>query len=68
MINLNNHTEFPYTSSNTDVWDILKVTDADPNAPDSVILIYTGWKAHGELGIRNEELAISRLAISQLAF
>lgn len=34
-------------------WDILKVTDADPNAPDSVILIYTGWKAHGELEYNN---------------
>lgn len=50
---INDHTEFPYNSENTDVWDILKVTDADPNAPDSVILIYTGWKANGELEYNN---------------
>ena len=24
---IKNHTEFPYTSSSTDVWDILKETD-----------------------------------------
>ena len=50
---INDHTEFPYNSPNTDVWDILKVTDADPNEPDSVILIYTGWKANGELEYNN---------------
>ncbi|MFC2086421.1 endonuclease, partial [Bacteroidota bacterium] len=35
------HTEFPYTSDNTDVWDILMDTDEDPNNPDNVILIYS---------------------------
>jgi endonuclease I len=39
---IDNHTEFPYTSSNTDVWDILKETDRDPNNSDNVILIYSG--------------------------
>ncbi|WP_338357302.1 endonuclease [Yeosuana marina] len=34
--------EFPYTSTSTDVWDILKETDRDPNNPDNVILIYSG--------------------------
>ncbi|WP_196888562.1 endonuclease [Aureivirga sp. CE67] len=36
------HVEFPYTSSSTDVWDILKVTDRDPNNSANVILIYSG--------------------------
>ncbi len=36
-------TTYPYTSSSgTDVWDILKETDQDPDNPDNVILIYTG--------------------------
>lgn len=37
------HTEFPYTSSNTDVWDILKETDRDVNDSKNVILLYSGW-------------------------
>ncbi len=36
---IDNHTEFPYTSSSTDVWDILKQTDKDPNNSSNVILI-----------------------------
>ena len=36
------HTEFPYTSSSTDVWDILKVTDRDTANPANVVLIYSG--------------------------
>ena len=39
---INDHTKYPYTSSNTDVWDILKVTDEDPSNSSNVILIYTG--------------------------
>ena len=39
---IKNHTEFPYTSSSTDVWDILKETDRDENDSDNVILIYSG--------------------------
>ena len=39
---IDNHTEYTYTSSNTDVWDILKETDKDPNNPDNVILICAG--------------------------
>jgi len=37
------HTEFPYTSRTTDLWDILKQTDKDPNDSNKVILFYTGW-------------------------
>ena len=41
------HTEFPYTSSSTDVWDILKETDRDPNNSANVILLYTGRSVNG---------------------
>ena len=44
---IDNHTEFDYTSSNTDVWDILKETDRDPNNSDNVILIYSGVSVNG---------------------
>ncbi|MTI31114.1 endonuclease [Xanthovirga aplysinae] len=39
---IRNHKAFPYSSSTTDVWDILKVTDEDPNNKGNVILFYTG--------------------------
>jgi len=38
--------EYPYTSGNTDVWDILKQADRDPDNPSNVILIYTGWSVN----------------------
>ena len=44
---IDNHTEFYYTSTNTDVWDILKETDRDPNNSDNVILIYSGVSVNG---------------------
>ena len=37
------HTIFPYTSSSTDTWDILKESDRDPANSANVILFYTGW-------------------------
>ncbi len=33
------HIEYPYTDEETDVWDILKETDRDPNNPDNVIFL-----------------------------
>lgn len=36
------HTEYYYTSSSTDVWDILKETDRDPNNSANVIFLYSG--------------------------
>ncbi len=39
---ISDHIKYPYTSTSTDVWDILKETDEDPNNADNVILIYTG--------------------------
>ena len=38
---VSDHIRYPYTSSSTDVWDILKETDEDPDSTDNVILIYT---------------------------
>lgn len=40
---IQDHVEFPYTSSNTDTWDILKETDKDTSNPNNVILLYSGW-------------------------
>lgn len=39
---IKNHTEFTYTSSSTDVWDILKHTDRDTANANNVILLYSG--------------------------
>jgi endonuclease I len=36
---IDNHTELSYTA----VTNALRVTDEDPNNPNNVILIYTGW-------------------------
>jgi len=36
------HTEYPYTASSTDVWDIIKVSDRDPANADNVICLYSG--------------------------
>jgi len=45
---IKNHIEFPYTSSSTDVWDILKETDRDTLNTDNVILFYSGWSVNAE--------------------
>jgi len=37
------HKEFPYSSSSTDVWDILKEADRDPNNSAMVIGIYSNF-------------------------
>lgn len=50
---INNHKDYPYTSSSTDTWDILKESDRDPDNSDNVILIYTGWSV--EAGLPGEE-------------
>ena len=50
---IDDHTEYPYTSSNTDVWDILKESDRDPNNSNNVILLYTGWTINGPLEYNN---------------
>ena len=40
---IDDHTEYPYSSSSPDVWDMLKDADEDPENTDNVILLYTGW-------------------------
>ncbi|NQV15450.1 endonuclease [bacterium] len=39
---ISDHIKYPYTSGSTDVWDILKLSDEDPDSSENVILIYTG--------------------------
>jgi hypothetical protein len=36
-------TRYPYSSRKTDVWDILKESDADPDDSSKVRLIYTNY-------------------------
>lgn len=36
------HTEYPYSATSTDVWNILCESDKDPQNPNNVILVYTG--------------------------
>lgn len=43
---IKNHIEYPYTSTGTDVWDILKESDKDPSNPNNVILFYSGWSVN----------------------
>jgi endonuclease I len=43
-----NHIEYPYTSSATDVWDILKETDMDTLDANNVIFVYTGYSVNAE--------------------
>ena len=38
---ITDHTEYPYTDEETDVWDLLKILDEDPNNPDNVLLFYS---------------------------
>lgn len=50
---ISNHREFSYTSSYTDVWDILKETDKDPENPNNVILIYSNVSVDAEQEYNN---------------
>ena len=38
-----NHIEFPYTHTNTDVWDMLREADEDPENSDNVIMFYSAF-------------------------
>lgn len=44
---IDNHTEYPYSSSSTDTWDLLKAADQDPTNPANVILLYSGRSVDG---------------------
>jgi endonuclease I len=50
---IKNHVEYPYTSSITDEWDILKETDKDTINSNNVILFYTGWTVDAEQEYNN---------------
>ena len=39
---IDGHTEIEYTATSTDIWDVLKETDKDPNNSSNVILLYSG--------------------------
>ena len=49
---IDGHTEYPYTissgSSGTDTWDILKISDRDPNNSDNIITIYTQYSVDAD--------------------
>lgn len=47
------HTRYPYTSSGTDVWDMLKETDKDTTNPANVIFIHSGWKQNAAMEYAN---------------
>lgn len=49
------HTEYPYSSSSTDTWDILKESDRDTANADNVILFYTGWSVNAAQEYNNEK-------------
>jgi len=50
---IDDHVEYPYSSGGTDVWDMLKETDRDPDNSDNIILFYTGWSVNGEQEYNN---------------
>lgn len=43
---IDDHIEYTYSSSNTDVWDILKESDKDTSNAENVILFYSGWSVN----------------------
>ena len=47
------HTRYPYSSSGTDVWDILMDTDEDTANSNNVILLYTGRSQAKNLNASN---------------
>lgn len=50
---IKNHVEFPYTSSSTDTWDIIKESDKDTANPNNVIMFYSGWSVNAEQEYNN---------------
>ena len=69
---IKNHTEYPYTDNTTDVWDILKESDRDPNNSENIILkvlsrnrgTFFSRKILSEFLMRSEvNLAVSRIHI-----
>ena len=55
---IDDHLKFPYTSSNTDTWDILELADEDPNDADHILDVYKNAGYHkisGGVGQYNRE-------------
>jgi endonuclease I len=52
---IKDHKKFPYSSSSTDTWDILKATDKDTLNPDNVILFYSGWSINAAQEYNNSQ-------------
>ncbi len=50
---IDDHTRFPYTSSNTDTWDILELADEDPNDSDHILDVYRNG-SHQKIGGGND--------------
>ncbi len=54
------HTTYPYTATGTDVWDILRDVDEDPNNTNNVLTLYSGKsipKDYQDGGAFNSECA-----------
>ena len=49
------HTRLSYSSSSTDTWDVLKVSDADPTNATNVMLIYAGIPVNGPQEYNNNQ-------------
>ena len=49
------HTRLTYSSSSTDTWDVLKVSDADPTNATNVMLIYAGIPVNGPQEYNNNQ-------------
>jgi endonuclease I len=45
---IKDHKEYPYSAKTTDVWDILKIADRDPDDSTMVIGIYSGFSMDAE--------------------
>ncbi|HWM95214.1 MAG TPA: endonuclease [Thermoanaerobaculia bacterium] len=55
---IDDHIRFPYTSSNTDTWNILELADEDPNNPNNILDVYKNasyLKQGGGIGNYNRE-------------
>ena len=55
---IDDHTRFPYTSSNTDTWDVLEIADENQDNSNNIITIYrntTYMKLHGGNNFYNRE-------------
>ena len=55
---VDDHIRFPYTSGNTDTWNILELADEDPNNPSNILDVYKNAsypKQGGGVGSFNRE-------------